>query len=351
MGLLRRVRKIGTGLAVWMQKMGWFAALLVAVLVAGCGDDLPAAPADDQSTTQAAPVAEPAEPAPVEQQRAELVEQTEPEPEEQPEPAVDETDTALAALREWGASVSTIRYSGRFSIRTGLSTYSGRSDVFWDLVADRFWVQVESPGITGAAGRELVAHFLDVEGEPYVVMTSDDGSEPQWLALNDLDLDESGRAFLDFVARIGGRNHALSADWLEARMACAANGLGRLSAGEEESGPVWRLGCRVELTDDGAIDDPAEQFALALIEAFIGDEEMLRALLSDESGLPDGNPGSPEEAVITAVLSAAISRETGAPLSVAIAIEAVEQEANLNISAVFSLIEINRAITFPTPTP
>ena len=341
----------GAGFAVWMKQMGWFAALLVAVLAAGCGDDLPAAPADDQSTAQTAPVAEPAEPAPVEQEQVEPLEQATPEPEEQPEPAVDETDTALAALREWGASVSTIRYSGRFSIRTGVSTNSGRSDVFWDLVADRFWVQMESPDLTGITGRELVTHFLEVEGEPYMVLTSDDGSEPQWFALNDLDLDSSRRAFLDFVTRIGGRNHALSADWLEERMACAANGLGRLSAGEEESGPVWRLSCRVELTDDGAIDDPAEQFALALIEAFIGDEEMLRALLADESGLPDGNPGSPGEVVITAVLSAAISRETGAPLSVAIAIEAVEQEANLNISAVYTLIEINRTITFPTPTP
>ena len=136
---------------------------------------------------------------------------------------VDETEAALAALREWGASVSTIRYSGRFSIRTGVRTSSGRSDVVWDLVEDRFWVQVESSDLTRVIERELVTHFLDVEGEPYMVLTLDDGSEPQWLALNDLDLDETARAFLDFVARIAGRNQALSTGWLEERMTCAAD--------------------------------------------------------------------------------------------------------------------------------
>ena len=107
----------------------------------------------------------------------------------------------------------------------------------------------------------------------------------------------------------------------------------------------------MEVEDDGAVDDPAEQFALALIEEFIGDEQTLRALLADESGLPDGNPGSPARLAITAALTVAISRDNGAPLSAAISIRAVEQETNLNISAVFTLIEINRTITFPTPTP
>ena len=356
MGLPRYRFKPWAGSAVREERIGWLLTLLAAVLVgaalvAGCGDDIPAAPVDDESVAQTAPIAETADPPLVEQEQTEPAEQTQAEPEQQPEPAVDETDAALAALREWAASVSTIRYSGRFSIRTGTSTNSGRSDVVWDLVEDRFWVQVESPDITGAAGRELVAHFLDVEGEPYIVMTSDDGSEPQWFALDDLELDESGRAFLDFVARMSGQNHALGAAWLEQRMTCAADGLGRLSVGEEESGPVWRLGCRVEVEDDGAIDDPAEQFAVALIEEFIGAEQTLRTLLADESGLPDGDPDSPAGLVITAALTVAISRDSGAPLSVAISIEAAEHETNLNISAVFTLIEINRAITFPTPTP
>ncbi len=336
----RPFRGLGRWAHTRLVLLAFVAGLLAALLTSGCSDDVAEAPA-----AEPAPVAEP--------ERAVAVEQSEsvPEPEPQPDPppTPGESEAVSAALREWGASISTIRYDGQFSIRSGVSTTAGRSRVARDLAADRFWVQVEWPALAGALGRELIADFLDVDGEPYMVARFGDGSSPQWIPLNPDELDPAALTFLTFVARAAGQNDALNAAWLEQRLSCAAEGLGQLSPVEEESGPVWRLGCRATIEDVSALDGPAERFALLLIEEFVGDWETLRTLQDDESGLPDGDPNSVEDLTITAALSAAISRETGAPLSVVVTIRATEGESRIDLSAVFTLVGTNRPISFPEP--